>query len=680
MAKDGDELYGINLDTKDASEKLLSLKAQLDGLGGTDSLKGLLEGMASLGIVAGVVGGAVLAAKLAFDWTLEAESIKSVEENFNRLATQSGVDSEKLKSGLEKASDGLVDMNDLLKISNNSMVAMGASAARLPEILELARKSAAITGKTVEETFSAMTEAISRGQTRGLKNLGIIVDQSKAYKAYADSIGESVEALSKQGQMQAVLNAALEVGNKSLGSVDSSMKPATTAWNQFKVTLQETKEMAILAFDKTMGPNVTALLSTLRDAAVVAKDKFAILLGAGNQAEVEATKRQIAAVEDSINTHKKTKGSTLSLVEDLVFGDQVKYFESQKAKLEAHLADLESKIAKSKAEAKAKTDAAKPLGAVGGVAPEKEGVDEEKKRDLAAKFNKEMFAIRKGLSVLMDQQATSDADFEIAQKQRLIDVETGLEEKKEAVSTNKALTAVQKAKEYAALESLASAQRKAAEIKNIDEAEKWEVTSLERRIKLEKSRGDKFVLGMELANAKAKKSLVDFGAFGEATANGLGNAFGSAFEQVGAGGISLGEALKKSMIGAVADIAKAKGRALILSSIWPPDPLGLAAGAALEAFGGLLAGAVGSSSSVPSGGSTAGGGAAPSGFTASGAATAAAGPVPDASQMQQQRKVVTLNVQGSIFNTDETRRQITQMVRDESDATDFKIFGVGGVL
>jgi hypothetical protein len=44
----------------------------------------------------------------------------------------------------------------------------------------------------------------------------------------------------------------------------------------------------------------------------------------------------------------------------------------------------------------------------------------------------------------------------------------------------------------------------------------------------------------------------------------------------------------------------------------------------------------------------------------------------------QKRKAVTIQIQGSYFETEETRTRLVQMVREASDATDFKILSVGG--
>jgi hypothetical protein len=45
--------------------------------------------------------------------------------------------------------------------------------------------------------------------------------------------------------------------------------------------------------------------------------------------------------------------------------------------------------------------------------------------------------------------------------------------------------------------------------------------------------------------------------------------------------------------------------------------------------------------------------------------------------MEQQKKVVTVQVQGHYFETEATKTRLVEMIRESSDATDFTIKQVG---
>ncbi len=110
----------------------------------------------------------------------------------------------------------------------------------------------------------------------------------------------------------------------------------------------------------------------------------------------------------------------------------------------------------------------------------------------------------------------------------------------------------------------------------------------------------------------------------------------------------------------------------LLAGIWPPNPIELAEGAALIALGGALK-SVGSSSgsSAPSAPSVSGGGG--GGVSAVAAAQQSATPNPVATP----QKSVSINIQGSLYETDQTRQRLMAMIREAGDFTDFNLKQVG---
>ena len=117
------------------------------------------------------------------------------------------------------------------------------------------------------------------------------------------------------------------------------------------------------------------------------------------------------------------------------------------------------------------------------------------------------------------------------------------------------------------------------------------------------------------------------------------------------------------MLNSLADIAEAQGDLLLASAL--VNPLNAAAGAALLVLSGVLRGAAGSAgSSSGVGSSSGGGGGVATSATDSGLTTQPALSTPS--------KAVTIQVQGNYFETDATKRTLMDMIRSETDATDFK--------
>jgi hypothetical protein len=166
---------------------------------------------------------------------------------------------------------------------------------------------------------------------------------------------------------------------------------------------------------------------------------------------------------------------------------------------------------------------------------------------------------------------------------------------------------------------------------------------------------------------KNKIALGDFGAMGEKVSTSFGSHMSSAFKDIGSGAKSATDALGGAFKGMVGDMASQYGEMEFLASIWPPNPAGLAAGAALMTLGGFLSGSGGGSSASgidTSGGSSSGASSSVS-STDSGLSANAAQTTP--------QKSTTLVINGPIMNNDQTARWLTDAVRRASDSSAFTI-------
>jgi hypothetical protein len=86
----------------------------------------------------------------------------------------------------------------------------------LPRLLEIARVQARVTGKDVDFLFNSLITGIRRGSPMILDNAQLVVSQTAAYEAYAQSIGKSAQALTVEERSIAVLNATIAAGNAAL--------------------------------------------------------------------------------------------------------------------------------------------------------------------------------------------------------------------------------------------------------------------------------------------------------------------------------------------------------------------------------------------------------------------------------------------------------------------------------
>jgi hypothetical protein len=214
-----------------------------------------------------------------------------------------------------------------------------------------------------------------------------------------------------------------------------------------------------------------------------------------------------------------------------------------------------------------------------------------------------------------------------------------------------------------------------------DQSEKEREAVMNRWVEHANGAAEGFYRGFANASRRAGADLTNFSAQGQAVFGMMGNSLTSAFVQMGKGSEKGSDVIKKAALGMVAQICQYYGSMLLLTSIWPPNPLGLAAGAGLLVLSGVVSSMAGGSAGGGSGGGGVSG--SPASFTSTGQGMM--GGVP--SSLAQSNSVadnqvtpnsVHLTVQGSIFDSDATSVRIAQLVRQSSDATGFSIARVGG--
>lgn len=363
MASESTELQAlvIKLEADASSFRAEILKGQQAVVDSSKLIQSSLADMAknsgdSLGRLGGAIddaftlikGGAVLTAAIeaigeALQASFDAENVRAVNQEFEVLSSRAGLATDTLAEGLKKAAGGLVDDTDLLKLANKAIVEMGSSAAKLPEIMELARKASVLTGGSIKDTFEAMDQAIASGQTRALKNLGIIVDQNEAYKQYAASIGLTVEMLNTHQKQQAILNAVLEQGKTAFNGIDPSIRQNQQSYEQLKATLAGLKESAENAFDKLAGPALQNMLSGLKAMASDAKKTLDANFGDG----VEGATAKLEVLQDKI---RDTKAAIIDLEQKKLKGEDFAPGETEikLVGLNKQLQELEAELPKTK--------------------------------------------------------------------------------------------------------------------------------------------------------------------------------------------------------------------------------------------------------------------------------------------------------------------------------------------
>lgn len=658
----------LDLDNADFVAKLQDTLGQVKKLGDAENMKGLIESLETAVVIVGAVGTAFLIAKAALDLTETAEQVAQVNNEFDLLTKNSGIATETLKEGLEKSANGLISNTDLLQSANKAIIELGANANKLPQIMDIARKATAAFGGDLQQNFEGINQAIASGNTRMLKHMGIIVDANQAYKTYAQSIGVTVDVLSQAGKQTAVLNEVLDQGSTKFKGVNSDALQTGNSIKQFWTSLKELYEVIaqiLSASDLFTGffKGLAGYIDTLKS------DLIVMTTGWGKSQElvnvqIKGTQAHIADLNhqlDQLNNDKWAK---------LFGGDKV---EETKNKLKAQIADAEASI--TQLEAKKNAAAGGGTGAAsgaGGAAANQ--VDLDKQLAQQATFNKELQALRDQNTKAAVANETTIAQVEQHHAQEILQVEQDKNQKLQAIEAKRREGKITGAQADALKEQQ-------IELSNTDKLAKMNDNLYSRKIKAldnfsvrSKSSAAQFSAGWQQSSLQAQANLSNFATMGKKAFDSLNKNGKSAFIALGEGSQTAGQAMKGFILGSIADMAEAQGEFLLASGIGTFNPIQIAEGGALLALSGLLRGLAGGASSSM-GGSSGGGDSSGGGGSTTTPSTDNGSTTPNQSQAYQ--KTVTVAFNGPYYETDQTKQRLTELIRENTDATAFQYNQIG---
>lgn len=608
-------VFALDLDISKFTKEALSAKGQIEAIGSSENLSGLLEGLASASMAIGLVGVAALALKVTMDQVFRGEEIEKQNKLFESLTGNIGISGEALKQNMLEAAHGMASLEDIVQSSNRAIVTLGENASRLPEIMELSTKMAEAFGGTATEKFDQLTFAIASGSTRMLKANGIIIDVDKALRDYAMSLGVTKDALTEAGRQQAIMNAVLEYGEKKFKDVSTEAQYAIDVWQQLKVTLKSFADEVSQVFEKLFG-------NTLKTGLQYINNTFSVLtfLVKRYKGELtEAAEEQKMFSDEAIASNQKVEAARV---------------ESNKKSTREIM------------------------------------VDRHKEAEESIKLESELNKIRLENNKMRIETATSMDELERARKDRqlLEDDEFFLKKRKieEDYETGKIPN---KEVRDAMLEELeAQHQERMLEHRRMAEAENERMD--ENRLRSAENTFDGIGRAAEVSARRANASLNNFGKTGMMVMGVIQKRGAEAFEMFGKAAVdhsmTASQIMKHFFLNALADMAEAQGKLYLAAGL--VDPSKLAAGAALLVLAGALRAMSGGG-----GASFGGGGGGYSGGDIGGAYSAADQPRAQA----EEKKSVTVQIQGDFLNTEETQRKLLQYVRDATDATDFKYQQIG---
>jgi hypothetical protein len=285
------------LDASQVPGAAAQIRAQIQGIqaplaqagaAGTQFTSSFSSGL--LGIVgpASIATAEIRALKEIINLSEEGEGINRTTRSFESLAKQSGATGDAILGALRKASGGEIsDLNLELGVNKGILLGVANSATEFADVMEIARDRAAKMGITTTQAFDNITTGIGRESPRILDNLGIIISLSDAHQKYADSVGKSVDQLTKAERIEAVRIAVIAQGKSTLDAATTAANDQANAITRLNVALQNAKDRGASGLAETYG-------------------RYAQSLFQG----VDAAKALVTAVEDQFTTTEAEQAAT----------------------------------------------------------------------------------------------------------------------------------------------------------------------------------------------------------------------------------------------------------------------------------------------------------------------------------------------------------------------------------
>lgn len=664
--------FRFDLDAKDALAKLTELKESINKLGESKSVDGLIQGFMKMAPQIAVVVGAALAMKAAFDLTLEGEALEKINRQFDMIAKQAGLSSTALKEGIEKSLGGMADLDDSLKAANQAIIKLGVNAEKIPQVFEIARKVTSVFGGELNSNFETITQAIATGNTRLLTHIGIIINAEKAYSDYAKTLGTTAGALSKTEQQAALMNAVLKQGEEKFSNLKGPSDTLTGQLQQMKIASKEFHDsLALLVSQSGIVKGVfEALTMTMKGIGGALKYQFTDPTKDSDEqvkrlsSSINYLQGQVRFLEKSLTEARAGKKSFL----DMFFGETESNITESLEKTRTNLAKLiaeRDKITAAKVTPIEEKPAARP-------------VDEEaikKRLEQQTKFHRDLEQLNASRIKAEQEVETNYFEFHRLITEQRTNIENQYQLKIQELTQkgreNKEITAAQANEMIIQLEA-----EKNARLKALDDQRETEVLrSFDNQLNAAKSFGQGWLAAAQKASAESLKDFKDFGKQGSMAFNAVNDGAVTFFRGLGTGAQNAGQLMQNFMFGALGSIADGFGQMYLKAGIAamaagsPGGAIQVAEGGALIALGAMLKGQGGGGGA--SVGSTGGGGGYGGGITSPTETTIA--PI----AQETPKKTVTVNFLGDYLSTEQTQKRLVELIRQETDATDYKYQQIG---
>lgn len=167
----------------------------------------------------GVASGAAMAGLIAFG--IKSFRAAAEVERLDLALQAVGASSGKGYVALKAASDSMRQLGIQASVAQQTTLKFAQSNIDLTKAAELAKTAqdlSVASNMSAEQALQSVTFAVTTGNTRVLRQIGITTGATEAYDAYARSIGKAAKDLTMAERRQAVVNLVMKEGTKAAGA------------------------------------------------------------------------------------------------------------------------------------------------------------------------------------------------------------------------------------------------------------------------------------------------------------------------------------------------------------------------------------------------------------------------------------------------------------------------------
>lgn len=213
--------FKVGWDGRDAVQGLKDTTSVLGDF--IAELKKSRDAVTSLSAWTDVIGKVRSSFGSLMDVVRDAAQKAEVGEIFQRYAASVGVAGDVMVSSMKKASKGLIGESDLMRGAMKALqLGVTTSSEEMGRLWEIARAKGKLLGRDTVDVFNQIVEAIGKGRTRTLIDLGFLPESFAKAKTGADLLLTRTEALSvvmRQGSKDAKL-----IGDAGLTAADQFIR------------------------------------------------------------------------------------------------------------------------------------------------------------------------------------------------------------------------------------------------------------------------------------------------------------------------------------------------------------------------------------------------------------------------------------------------------------------------